>query len=96
MKRGVIMSKAIQFLEAMGSNSELARLSAKEYLATVALLDVDSRQRQALMDRDQEALNELLGGRDQMLCLIMNPEDEPMRKDDDQPAEPAEENPEQE
>lgn len=88
------MSQAIQFLEALGSNPALVRLSAAEYAATVAALDVDQVQRQALLDRDHEALNGLLGGREKMLCLILNPGEEPVRKDDDQPDEsPLEETP---
>lgn len=63
------MSKAIQFLEALGSNP--GKLSAAEYAANVSALDVDAAQRQALMDRDQETLGGLLGGRDKMRCLIM-------------------------
>lgn len=92
-----MMSKVIQFLESLGSNPALTRLSAAEYAATVAALDLDDEQRQALLDRDHDALNGLLGGRGQMLCLIMNPEEQPVRKDDDEPEEaPSEDTPEQE
>ena len=63
------MSNAIRFLEAMGSR----QLSAAEYAATVAALEVDAPQRQALLDRDQTALSALLGGRPKMYCLIVAP-----------------------
>jgi hypothetical protein len=40
-------------------------------------------------------LNDLLGGRPKMMCLIWSPEEDPMRKDDDQQdsEQPAEEKP---
>ena len=89
-----MMSKTIQFLEVLGSNPALVRLSAAEYAATVDALDVDDVQRQALLDRDYDSLNGLLGGRKKMLCVLW-PADEPERKDDDQPGEgqPVEDTP---
>ena len=62
------MSNAIQFLEALGSNS--TRLSVAEYELSVASLEIEERQRIALLDRDQEALGTLLGARLGMRCLI--------------------------
>ncbi|HVR81746.1 MAG TPA: hypothetical protein VHF02_06665 [Luteimonas sp.] len=64
------MSNVIRFLEAMGSKE----LSAREYAATVAALGVDGPQRQALLDRDHVALNDLLGGRAKMYCMIVAPD----------------------
>ena len=88
------MSNVIQFLAALGSRPAM---TAADFAATVGELDVGDAQRQALLDRDQDALNGLLGGREQMLCLIMNPGDEPVRKDDDGSEEaPGDESPEQE
>lgn len=68
------MSNAIQFLESLGSNAALTRLSAVEYAATVASLDVHAGHRQALLDRDADALSGLLGGRETMRCLIFQGE----------------------
>jgi hypothetical protein len=65
------MSNVIRFLETVGSKP----LSAAEYAAGVALLDIDPMQRQALMDRNEEGLNGLLGGRDLMQCMIMVPDE---------------------
>lgn len=62
------MSNAIRFLESMGANPAMARLSAAEYRATVELLDVDDAERDALLSRDAIALNGLLGGRSKMYC----------------------------
>ena len=62
------MSHVIQFLAAMGRNTD--KLSAVEYAATVSRLGLDHPCEQALIDRDPAALNELLGGRDNMRCIV--------------------------
>ena len=87
------MSNVIRFLETLGNNPAQSRLSAAEYAAAVAVLDVDDAERQALLNRDQVALNDLLGGREKMLCLVW-PSDEP-GKEDDQPGDeqPVEDTP---
>jgi hypothetical protein len=61
------MLTTVRFLEAMGSKP----LSAADYSAAVAMLEIDEPQRQALMDRDQIALGGLLAARDTMCCLIV-------------------------
>ena len=66
------MSNVIRFLEAMGSK----QLSASEYAATVAALEVDALERRALLDRDHSALNDLLGGRKKLLFAILAADDE--------------------
>jgi hypothetical protein len=60
------MSNIIRFLETMGSKP----VSPADYAATVAALEVGAPQRKALLDRDQDALNELLDGRRQLRCAI--------------------------
>ena len=65
------MSNIIRFLETVGSKP----LSAAEYIAGVSSLDIGALQRQALIDRDRTALNDLLGGRDLMQCMIMVPDE---------------------
>lgn len=67
------MSNVIQFLEAMGSRPAL---SAVEYAAAVEALDAGTVQRQALLDRDHVALNELLDGRPKMLFFVNIPNDD--------------------
>lgn len=67
------MSNVIQFLETLGTNQAL---SPADYAATVATLDIDSKQRQALLDRDHAALNELSEGRGEMCCMILTPDGE--------------------
>lgn len=71
------MSNIIQFLEAVGSRPAL---SIAEYAATVAALDTDATQQQALLDRDHAALNRLLAGREKMVCAIW-PVEEPVQND---------------
>ena len=74
------MSNAIQFLDSMGSK----QLTAGEYAAAVAELEVDEAQRQALLDRDHAALNVLLDGRAKLLFAICTPDDDqPERSPDD-------------
>ena len=84
------MSNVIQFLEAMGSQ----QVSASEYAATIAALDLETPQREALLNRDHAALNDLLGGRAKMFFGILAPDEEPAREDEapveDQPDEPKE------
>jgi hypothetical protein len=75
------MTNAIQFLETLGGNPATGKLSASAYAVAVAELDVDENQRQALLDGDHAALNEMLGGREKMVCMIW-PADEPGRTDD--------------
>ena len=60
------MSNIIRFLETMGSKP----ISPADYAATVAALEVGAPQRKALLDRDQDALNQLLDGRRQLRCAI--------------------------
>jgi hypothetical protein len=60
------MSNIIRFLETMGSRP----IPTADYAAMVAALEVGAPQRKALLDRDQDALNELLDGRRQLKCAI--------------------------
>jgi hypothetical protein len=60
------MSNIIRFLETIGRKP----ISPADYAATVAALEVGASQRKALLDRDQDALNELLDGRRQLKCAI--------------------------
>ena len=66
------MTSAIGFLEQAGRNG----LSPAQYAAGVSLLDIDARQRQALLNRDAATLNELLGGRRRLLFAILAPDED--------------------
>lgn len=74
------MSNALRFLETMGGNPAIGRMTASDYAAAVASLNLDAASQQALLARDHEALNRLLGGREKMMCMIWQPEREPTRE----------------
>jgi len=80
------MSNVIAFLEEMGNNPALASQSPEDYAAAVDALGLDDAPRQALLDRDPSALNGLLGGRPQMMCILF-PADGEEKKDGDEPGE---------
>ncbi len=78
------MSKVIQFLEALGSDATLAR-SDQMYAAAVANLGLEPAMQDALMRKDTQALNGLLGGRSNVLFLLAPAEDE-QRPEGEEPA----------
>lgn len=87
------MSNVIQFLETMGRNPSMTRVSTVDYAASVALLEIHNEQRHALLHRDQDVLSGLLGGRSKMLCSVFPADDD--QKDDqkhDNEREPEEPN----
>lgn len=61
------MSNVIQFLESEGINPSSSFAS---YAASVAILDAGASQKRALLDRDDNTLNELLHSRRQLFCAI--------------------------
>jgi len=89
-KAGEIMSKAIEFLEALGSNPALIQPSMAAYADAVVALDVDEHKRSALLTRDVQMLSSLLGGRLKMAMSVATPDggeesqEVPERRDDDQ------------
>lgn len=92
---GDSMSNVIQFLESMGSNARLARMSPEAYAAAVAALDADVETKSALGTRRPEWLGELMDSRPTMYCVVFAPEkDKPETPEQDGEEEkPAEENP---
>ena len=82
------MENLIAFLERMGRDPSLAKLPADELAAVMAEAGLDDAPRQALLDRDADALNGLLGGRHKMMCLLFPAEpDGDKKKQDEEPAE---------
>lgn len=69
------MSNVIQFLESMGANAAMARMSAGEYEAVIAGLVGEGECRTALMRRDPRALTSALNGRDVMMCMVFAPDE---------------------
>jgi len=78
------MSKVIQFLEALGRDATIAR-SDQMYAAAVANLGLEPAVRDALMRKDAQALNGLLGGRTNVLILLA-PAEEEQRPEGEEPA----------
>lgn len=81
------MSNVIQFLESMGANAAMARMSAADFEAVVAGLVEEEDCRAALMRRDTRALNDLLNGRDVMMCMVFAPDE---KEGDETPGEERE------
>lgn len=78
------MTSAIGFLEEMGRNGGWAAKSCSAYDLSLGLLDVEPQVRDALIKRDPALLGEAMGGRRKMFCLILEPNEQPARRDDEQ------------
>lgn len=74
------MSQIIGFLEEMGRNPVFGRIQDAGYMAAVGSLRVTPAERRALLARDHAALNDLLGGRQRMMCVVWQPSEEPEPK----------------
>ena len=70
------MSNAIRFLEQMGATALVGQAFAADYNLAVEALRIDTRQQQALLDRDVQTLNGLLDGRAWMHCMVVAPDSE--------------------
>lgn len=68
------MSNIVQFLETLGGSAASNRLSVTAYTASVDALGLEATMHQALLARDSAALNQLLGGREQVRCAIATPD----------------------
>ncbi|GAB2651759.1 hypothetical protein [Arenimonas aestuarii] len=75
------MSKVIDFLQALGDGS--ATTAEAGLVAAVDALGVDDAMRQALINRDQDAINLILGGRQNVFCLLVPAEEDDKQQDDE-------------
>ena len=75
------MSKVIDFLQALGDGS--ATTADAGFVAAVDALEVDDAMRQALLNRDQDAINLILGGRQNVFCLLVPAEEDDKQQDDE-------------
>ena len=76
------MSNVVQFLETLARNPKL--MSADDFAVAIANAELGAASQQALLAKDANALNRVLGGRPMMMCLVAPAEnDEP--QDDEQP-----------
>lgn len=68
------MSNVIRVLEDLGRHPSICVARNDEYAASIAASVLDAPQRHAFLDRDAKALNDLVGARDTLRCLIATPE----------------------
>lgn len=71
------MSNVIDFLENIGTRSELHGLSNEKFQCLVNQFDMEENQKKALANRDKTALTILLGVQANHCCLILEPQPEP-------------------
>jgi hypothetical protein len=62
----------VQFLETLGAAPN--QLSAANYAHAVESLGLEDTAREALLTRDADAINRLVGGRTEMRCLVVIPD----------------------
>lgn len=67
------MSNAIRFLETLGQNPALSRLSPDQLTAMMDSLELEPAQREAMLQGDLSALGQLVGARAEMIGLIWEP-----------------------
>lgn len=81
--------RTVKFLEELGRKPALTDV---EYTTAINALGVDEAETESLLGRDASKLASLLGGRAQMWCAVMAPDDMPA---EDRPSdEPMREEPE--
>jgi hypothetical protein len=68
------MSDVIRVLEDLGCKPGVSVSGADDYAAAIAASGLDMSQRHAFLKRDAGALNDLLGVRDTVRCLIATPD----------------------
>jgi hypothetical protein len=83
------MSNVIRFLESMGANAAMARMSISDYEAAVFALAADQSQKSSLLECDVKKLKDAVNGRDTLFCLVLSPseheeEQVPEKKDEEE------------
>lgn len=73
----------VKYLEGMGSDASVSFLTREQYAAMVGAMDLSGPERTALLGRDVHSINDLLGGRSQMVCAIFAPEESPLKEGED-------------
>jgi len=61
----------VQFLETLGASPAL---STANYVSAIDASGLDEATRDALLKRDADGINRLVGGRAAMRCLIVTPD----------------------
>jgi len=67
----------------MGKDASLANMSHKEYTAAVRSSGIDDVAQLALLNRDQNALNDSIGAYKKMMMLLVPAEDDDQGADKD-------------
>ena len=82
------MSNVVQFLEALARSPKA--MTEEDFVTSVVNAELDPGSKQALLERNTDSLNELLGGRAKMICMIAPAEnDEPQREEEQESEEDA-------
>jgi len=85
------VSNVIEFLEKFGSDAELQRMSTQELDEALKLAGIDPQVRNAIISKDQSALEALLGAGTNVCCLINKPDDEEEEDEEEEEEEDDEE-----
>jgi hypothetical protein len=81
------MSNVFDFLERLGRDAQLNRASDAELEQAMARADIDPAVREAILMRDQQQLEKLLGADANVCCMIIAPARE-QDEDDEEEGEP--------
>ena len=87
------MSNVVQFLEALARNPK--PMSAEDFATAVANAELEPAARQAILSRDADGLNRVLGGRLNVMCLVVPAENDEPQEGEEREGEtpPAEQSP---
>lgn len=75
------MTNVIQFLESMGRDAAMAKMSAEDFNVAVSELEADEGVGAALCLRDHKALADILAARPAMICMIATPGEAPIEEE---------------
>lgn len=75
--------RMVKCLEGLGSDASASFLNVEQYAAVVGAMGLPEAEQSALLGRDVQRINDLLGGRPQMVCAIFAPEESPLKEGED-------------
>jgi hypothetical protein len=78
------VSNVIDFLERFGRDAELRYASAEDVEAALQQSGIEPAVRLAIVGKDQDALERLLGADTNVCCMINKPDDEEEEEEDDE------------
>jgi len=83
------MFNVLEFLERVGRDSQLRHAPASELANTIRQESLDPELRDALLARDQQRLEQLLGARTNVVCGMAPAEDDAPDKKEEEEIRPA-------